>query len=703
MNRRTFLAGSIASGAGVLLRGKRAAASAATGDVLKGFIVSDAHFGWENRQQPTPEIQREMMVRIAERFPDLDVFIDTGDAHHNGRDRREARGLWTDIIAGGAPAVPFYYVPGNHEICGGDNEDPELRCNRLGSLSCRPYYSFDIKGIHFVSIPEMVRAVYLTKESLEWLELDLAVNADKSIILLSHNNVIGTTGPYHPGYRGIVNSEALLGILGKYPKILAWMHGHNHNFAVVEKHGMLFVSNGRIGGFDPSRHESDGPYGLGGIYFEVGPDGILVRSYSAERGRFLDEDDVADVRGALRRQTTFDEAAPAAYSFGFGGARDGQRLPVYHHHAGAKGNAAVFLGGVAGAGFNDDPYFALHAVRENAEGGQPMLMGSGVSNPEKNYTWLNPGIRITAHDKQEDAVDLHIPRPPYGEYAYYRCPPGRRYCAEMDLDAGSGGQHIDLQFAVNGLDGTCMARIPGPAYLLDPGVQTRTIEFEVPVLERVASIYTDPKSDNVVHLMMEVRFIKLGAPVDVRRVTLRFADTDGDTQEAGLVIDGASVGHQGTLGPGAHAQCEAPVPGAARSVIEAKGSGNRRVSWLVRVSGVDWQVRNAPVADKGDYLEVGPMRNTWQAHPEIVLVPMRKTPQPFVHRLRGVRRARVYPLNRGNNALRIVFSDSDTTAEAIVICPKPPESVSGAKAWDFSKGQMTVYAEAGADVQMRFV
>ena len=701
MDRRTFLTGSIASGTGILLSGKGAAASGGNGEVLKGFIVSDAHFGWENKQQPTPAMQREMMARIAARFPDLDVFMDTGDAHHNGKERDDARGLWTDIIAGGAPPVPFYYVPGNHEICSGGG-DTEVRCNRLGSLSCRPYYSFDLKGIHLVSLPEMVRAVYLTKESLEWLELDLAVHADKSVILLSHNNVIGTTGPYHPGYRGIVNSEALLGILKKYPNILAWMHGHNHNFEVVEKHGMLFVSNGRIGGFDSSRHEDDGPYGLGGIYFEVTPDGLLVRSYSAERGRFLDEDGVSKAHGALQRGTTLDGAAPAAYSFGFGGARDGQRLPVYHHHAGATGTAEVFLGGVAGADFNDDPRFALHTVRENSEGGQPMLMGSGVSKPSKNYTWLNPGIRIAAQGDREDAVQLCLQRPPYGEYTYYRCPPGKRYRVEMDFDAGPGGQKADVRFAVNDLNATCVADIPGPSWILDTGAQTKTTEFDVPTPDEVASIYTDPKTDNVVHFMIEVRFADLDAPVDVRRVALRFADADGDTRDPELVIDGASLGHQGTLRPGVWTRCEAPVPATARSVIEAKSGGNRRVSWLVRVTGVDWQVRNAPVADKGGYLEVGPLRNAWQTQPEIILVPMTKTSQPFVHRLRGVRQARVYPLNCGNGTLRVVFTDSDATAQAIVICAKAPDSLTGAKHWAFAEGRLAIQAEAGADVTMQY-
>ena len=281
------------------------------------------------------------MARITQRFPDLDLFVDTGDAHHNGRDRDPARGAWTEVIANGCGGVPFYYVPGNHEIDHATTDDPEVRCQRLGSLECRPYYSFDLKNIHFISLPELVRAVYINRESLEWLRLDLAANREKSIILFSHNNITGTTGPFEEGYRGLVNGDALLELFDANPNVLAWMHGHNHNYEVVRRKDMLYVSNGRIGGFDPSRRSDVGPYGLGGIYFEVTAQGLIVRSYSAERACFLDELKIDKTAGALSLATTLDTAAKAAYAFGYGGMRPGQQVPVYHHHAG--GDLELYL------------------------------------------------------------------------------------------------------------------------------------------------------------------------------------------------------------------------------------------------------------------------------------------------------------------------------------------------------------------------
>lgn len=152
---------------------------------LKGFIVSDAHFGWNHKEQPSPETQRLMMQRIIKRFPDLDVFIDTGDAHHGALKREPgdiARGNWTDIIAGGCDTAPFFYVAGNHEIIGTLYDgDQEWRCNALGSVSCRPYYSFDIKGIHFISLPELVEPVYINKESIELITIQVENNSQVNI------------------------------------------------------------------------------------------------------------------------------------------------------------------------------------------------------------------------------------------------------------------------------------------------------------------------------------------------------------------------------------------------------------------------------------------------------------------------------------------------------------------------------------------
>lgn len=80
--------------------------------------------------QPAPDVQRELIARIHRRFPDLDLFLDTEDAHHSslGSMLDSARKDWSDIIAGQGNPTPFYFVPGNHEIVSPADGDAELRC-----------------------------------------------------------------------------------------------------------------------------------------------------------------------------------------------------------------------------------------------------------------------------------------------------------------------------------------------------------------------------------------------------------------------------------------------------------------------------------------------------------------------------------------------------------------------------------------------
>ncbi len=703
MNRRDFLQRVSACGAGaVLLRQGDAASQTDTQTTMvTGFIVSDAHFGWENAQQPSPALQREMMAHIAKRFPDLDLIIDTGDAHHNGRQRDPERGLWTDIIAGAPLPAPFYYVPGNHEIAHSSTADPEATCNRLGSMWCRPYYSFTVKGVHFVSLPELMRAVYLTRESLDWLELDLEVHREHTTLLLSHNNVIGTTGPYEPGYRGIVNSGQLMAMLERYPNVLGWLHGHNHNYEVVEKAGKFFVSNGRIGGFDPSRREPDGSHGLGGIYFEVRKDGLRVRSYSAERGAFLDEAGITGVSGRLDTRTSLDPDAAPSYCFGYGGARDGQRLPVYRHHTGT-GETELFLRAHATPDFNDDPEIVLHTARDVKEGAQPMLMGASVHGADPGYEWLDPGLRVLTRAKPEDVTLLRVPRHAHGEYAYYRCAPGRRYRLELDIDAHAGGQRILARLHVHGQDGARRASVASVPCTLEAGRQTHEAEFELPVFAD-AGIYDDPASDMLFQVMVELELDALAAPVDFRRIALMLADVQSEkTEPPGLLVDGALTAAEAGHAPGAVARLPLALGGGARTVWEMRAGGSRRLTWLARVGGLDWQVRNAPVSDRGAFLEIGPMRNTWQREPEVVIVPAVRAREPFVHRLRGVARARVHPLNRGNGALRTEIVEARGEATITVVSAGAPVAVDGAAAWRHEDGFLTIVASQGADVRITF-
>lgn len=627
LSRREFVAGGVGLAAASSGMAGIAETHGARRHVLKGFVVADAHFGWANKVQPTPDKQREMMRRILRRFPDLDLFVDTGDIRHgnlHGAEADRAEADWTDIIADGCGNVPFFYVPGNHEVMGTRDGDPEWRCCQLGNMPARPYYSFDLMGVHFVSLPELTRTVYLTRESLEWLALDLAVHKERTTIVFSHNNLLGTTRSDEEGYRGLVNTKEVLALLDRFPNVVAWMHGHNHHYEVVRKHGRLYVSNGRIGGFDPSRRRPEGSHGLGGIYFEVAPDRLSVRSYSAEREKFLDEVGVKAVSGVLERKTSLDPSSPPAFSYGFGGARDGQRIPVYHHYAGDGATREVFLGGVEGEVFNDDPTFELFMSRTKHKPKVPhrQLMGSGVRGPNSLWRWNDPGLVIRPREDPNRVTMLTVPRRNYGQYCYYRCAPGRRYRATVTLSSESGGQEAKLTLLVHDRQGKCLATLPGSRFTVGKGETKRSVDFDVPELGEHKTIYTDAKSDNVVHVMVQAELSKLTAPVTIRQITLSLSDAQGPRRNPSIAVGGMVLKHDGELRPGQVARKKMPVPMQHREVHTVRVEGNRRVSWLVRCEGLRWQVRNAPAVMRQGKLEIGSIRNDASPDEKVVVAPL---------------------------------------------------------------------------------
>lgn len=729
MNRREFIRNTAVICGGVAV-GPNCLASETpinkTSGVLKGFIVSDMHVGWMSDRQPSTEVQAEMMARIGRRFPDLDVFLDTGDANHSsleGAKGDQARGDWTDMVPGGCGPKPFFYVPGNHDLmpdalsdqthrwtAAGSQagEDPEWRCDSLGSIACRPYYSFDLKGIHFVSVPQLEAPTLVNRECIEWLKLDLSLNRNRTVILLAHNNIKGTTQTYNgDGYRGLLNSEEILSILNAHPNVIAWMHGHNHTYEVVEKHRKLFVSNGRLGGFTPA--EKWGRVGqghLGGIYFEVRPDKLVVRSYSATAEKFLDELGETHLSAELKTRTTVDDTARPACSYGMGGMLDGQRMPVFNHFAGKGTVAELFVSGTDTSILNDDPKFVNYQLQMAGKSfGNDWYMGGssigagGFEKENRTWKWQNPGILLPAQETPQTAVRVCIPDYRW-ERCYHRCSPGRRYKAALEVDSPQGGQSLELQFIFRDKAGRELAAMAASSLLLKQGRHTYEAEALMPPAAAQGTIYADPASDNLVQVMVQATFAGLSSELTLRKFELRTADVEGGTLNPTMVIDGKKYAHVGVMTSGQPVRFEIPTPAAARSVYECRADGNRRVTWLVRHQALDWQVRNAAVSDHGSYLEIGPLRNPWTHRREVVIAPMGGVKEPFVHRLQNTEKVRIHPLNRNRDVLKIEVLACRPAAKIIVHCQKTPTQVLGVKDWQYAAPHLSLSVAAGDKIQV---
>ena len=670
-------------------------------EIFKGFIVSDSHFGWAHKMQPTIEEQAAAVKNILNKFPDLDIFLDTGDAHHNDHHNNanphKARKDWVDIIQGGCGQLPFYYVIGNHELRSNEDDDPEMRSNIMGSNTCRPYYSFDMQGIHFISFPQLIRATYITEEARDWLDLDLAINKDKTIVMLSHNNIIGTTRGNENGYRGVMDSDKMIDIFKKNKNIIAWMHGHNHNFEVINRDDMLFVSNGRIGGFDPSR----GKYGIGGVYFEITKEMLTVKCYSAEKDMFLDSFDVS-LSQTLDVKTTFDNKADFAYSYGVGGAVNGERIPSYHHHVGENTKSELFLTGCENAVINDDHAMTKYTERKAYHGLDKILFAAKVNHGNAGFEYANPGIRLKANDNWW--TTLTMPSDNYDKYSYYRCPLGQKYKASIDLDVKGikGTQRLWFRLHIYDLNGRKLRIVQSDQITLGDGRQQFDCLLDVPILPEFDTIYSNPESDNLVNIAVEASFTGMNTDVDIIYLKLEQEHTSLNTVDAGVIIDGKSQQTSSVLAKGDIKKIDLGKPLETRSVNQISTSGNKRVTYLVRHSNMKWQVRNATVTYLDNHIKIGKIRNHISDKLEIIISPLQKNIGPYLHRVRYAENIKLVPYQSKNRSIKATIENVFQNAEVDFYSTKKPKVVAGVTSWIYKDNIVTAKISKPTTVLVTF-
>lgn len=668
---------------------------------LRGFIVSDAHFGSVNVSQPTPDEQLAVMRQIFSRFPRLDVCIDTGDAHHsevpgkNGKAR--ARQDWLTRIAGQS-LPPFFYVPGNHELSVA-TADPEAVACDMGSLSLRPYHSFTIKNIHFVCVPQLVKTILVSKETIEWLKLDLAVHRDKTVIVLAHNAITGTT--YSGGvtaYREIINSPEVLSVLDAHPNVIAWMHGHNHQYEVVEKGGRVYVSNGRIGGFNPPA--SWGAFGqghLGGIYFEVAKDELLIRSYSATADRFLDELGMPDLSLRKTAATSFSAEVPPSVCAGRGAARSGMNDRIHNHAVSAGGAATVFAFQTAAEPINDNWDLALE-TRLMRRKLQNKPIGFRVDIKDGWRRW-DKGIEILPRSDGRPVLvtvpqgTKEVSEP--GRGSYLPCNAGERYQLQLDVDAGDGGQIVETAFGVRTSEFKTLGRWETGNATLKPGATTHHFHFEVPSLQALGV-----GVGATLQLLVFVQLSKLSSGLKIDNIRITPA---GDKVEASATE--LTVGNQSfTLADDATLQSFTLKPPSAGQInTRLRCQHTQQVAWLVRSEQLHWQVRNAHAHGTADQLVVK-LRAEFVPKSEIVISRFGVANTPYVSKLINAASATIEGL-MGANKLTLLVHEATNGDAPVVAEVQSRQLPNNAKSLNISPskpGAFTLTVHPGQLISMTF-
>ncbi len=165
--------------------------------------------------------------------------------------------------------VPFYPGVGNHEFMATNGEDPATLAETFSKAWQKPVrYSWTTNGVHCIMLDypnpyalEKPDYVYISTQTLSFLEEELSRNADKPAIVFLHcplrNTVLERDRVVHSDFSSAgnffspENSQEVRAILARHTNVFLFMSGHTHSgweapqLVVTEKlegHPVTFVN-----------------------------------------------------------------------------------------------------------------------------------------------------------------------------------------------------------------------------------------------------------------------------------------------------------------------------------------------------------------------------------------------------------------------------------------------------------------------------
>jgi predicted phosphodiesterase len=192
---------------------------------------------------------------IAGHHPDF--VINVGDTIE-GLDDTTANAQWSQIrtVWKDFGDIPFYLVPGNHDIWSPTSE--QIWRAQTGHP---PQYSFDFRGMH-VTVLDNSRTEGLGTDQMSFLESDLAAHAGQSPKFIFFHR------PYWLLPIKFQNGNFALHRIARQYGVGFIVSGHAHEFDRSEYEGVQYVMVGSSGGsLSHGRGATPSTSGLDGLYF----------------------------------------------------------------------------------------------------------------------------------------------------------------------------------------------------------------------------------------------------------------------------------------------------------------------------------------------------------------------------------------------------------------------------------------------------
>jgi hypothetical protein len=242
VTRRAFLKGSGLLIAGLSTGLPFARANSLDGKAKLSFgIVTDVHYA--DRDLIGSRNYRESLAKMTEcvklmNDKKVDFFVELGDLKDQGNPITEESTLkYLDTIEKvyGQFKGPRYHVLGNHDVDSISKEQFLAHVDNTGIAKGSTYYSFDLKGLHFVVLDANYNAdgsdydhgefdwtdTNVPLKQLNWLKKDLA-STTKPVITFVHQQLDVT------GSTGVKNGPQVRQVLQDSKSALAVFQGHHH-------------------------------------------------------------------------------------------------------------------------------------------------------------------------------------------------------------------------------------------------------------------------------------------------------------------------------------------------------------------------------------------------------------------------------------------------------------------------------------------
>jgi 3',5'-cyclic AMP phosphodiesterase CpdA len=240
ISRRSFLAGSLAAGTGILL-GHDACGAERKTDPNRWVLISDTHIpahreDAHNGTKPVENFAKTVGQVLALDPRPAGIIISGDLAFLTGQpsEYKMIRELYQPIRAAG---IPLHLVLGNHDqrenfwAAFPEAKSAPVAAERQASVVETPVANWFLMDSLYQT---NVTPGLLGKEQLRWLAKALEARADKPALLVAHHNLDGLSGLQDAAY--------LLRSAVDHKQAKAYFYGHTHQWQVRREKGIHLVN-----------------------------------------------------------------------------------------------------------------------------------------------------------------------------------------------------------------------------------------------------------------------------------------------------------------------------------------------------------------------------------------------------------------------------------------------------------------------------